>query len=133
MEKNFDLTLKNDRKKFIEIAQSKNWSMIQSHLLISNGNLDLYEIENARRYIRRMFFIKQTGWGVYQTKTASTLYEAAIEIKSLINPDMVINLDMGTYNYCQRSTDLGPKACGELLTNSKNLTNLITIKLLEEN
>lgn len=131
--KNFDLTLKNDRKKFIEIAQSKNWSMIQSHLLISNGNLDLYEIENARRYIRRMFFIKQTGWGVYQTKTASTLYEAAIEIKSLINPDMVINLDMGTYNYCQRSTDLGPKACGELLTNSKNLTNLITIKLLEEN
>jgi len=83
--------------------------------------------------MRRMFFIKKSGWGVYQTKTASTLYEAASEIKSKHSPDMVINLDMGAYNYCQISTNKGPKACGELLTNSENLTNLITIQLLEKN
>jgi hypothetical protein len=130
---NFDLTIKKDRKKFIELAQAKNWSMIQSHLLISDGVLDLYEVENARRFVRRMFFTNQSGWGIYQTKTSLTLFEAANEIKSSINPDMVINLDMGTYNYCQRSTNLGPKACGELLTNSENLTNLITIKLTEKN
>lgn len=132
-EKDFDLTIKSERNSFIKLAQLKGWSMIQSHLLISDGNLDLYNVDNARRFMRRMFFIKKSGWGVYQTKTASTLYEAASEIKSKHSPDMVINLDMGAYNYCQISTDKGPKACGELLTNSENLTNLITIQLLEKN
>jgi len=131
--KNFNLTIKNERIKFVKLAQSKGWSMIQSHLLILDGDLDLYDVDNARRFIRRMFFIKKSGWGVYQTKTASTLYEAATEIKSMLNPDMVINLDMGAYNYCQVSTELGPKACGELLTKSENLTNLITIQLIEKN
>ena len=81
------------------------------------------------------FGIKNIGIAIGQeiTKTASTLYEAATEIKSMLDPDMVINLDMGAYNYCQVYTELGPKACGELLTKSENLTNLITIQLIEKN
>lgn len=127
--------LKNisDRRIFIEKAQDDGWSMIQSHLLITDSVLDLLVIPNARQFIRRMFFTDLKGWGIYETKTPVTLYEAALEIQKNLNPYMVINLDMGAYNYCQINNNSNFDSCGDLLTSHKNLTNLITIRLLKNN
>jgi len=77
----------------------------------------------------RMFFTDSAGWGVYETASAMTLYDAAVEIQEKLNPDMVMNLDMGAYNYCQKQSPTGFEACGDLFTSAENLTNLITIKL----
>ena len=128
-ERDFNLKRQPDRRVFIEQARADGVSLIQSHLLISTGSLDLKPVDNARRFIRRMVFIDQGGWGIYETKTALTLYEAAVEIQEALNPRMAMNLDMGAYNYCQQKTPTGFQACGELYTDMENLTNLITVKL----
>ena len=129
----YNLRISSDRRIFIRKAQDGGWSMIQSHLLITDSVLDLLVIPNARRFIRRMFFTDLKGWGIYETKAAVTLYEAALEIQKNINPLMVMNLDMGAYNYCQVNNNSNFDSCGELLINHKNLTNLITIQLLNNN
>jgi len=125
----FNLKRQPDRKDFVTQAQSDGYSIIQSHLLITDGLLDLRQVDNARRFVRRMFFTDSAGWGVYQTGSAKTLYDAAVEIQEALNPDMVINLDMGAYNYCQKNSPTGFQPCGDLFTDTKNLTNLITIQL----
>ena len=125
----FDLKRQPDRREFVTYARTQGYSLIQSHLLIVNGALDVRQVDNARRFVRRMFFTDSAGWGVYETTSAVTLYDAAVEIQEALNPDMVMNLDMGAYNYCQKNTPTGFKACGDLFTKAENLTNLITIQL----
>jgi hypothetical protein len=132
-EKTFDLKRQPDRREFVAQARQQGYSLIQSHLLIVNGALDVRQVDNARRFVRRMFFTDSAGWGVYETKSAVTLYAAAIEIQEALNPDMVMNLDMGAYNYCQKNTPTGFDACGDLFTKAENLTNLITIQLPKTN
>lgn len=131
--KTYNLKRGPDRRDFIAQAQSAGWSMIQSHLLITDGILDVREVDNARRFVRRLFFTDSAGWGVYETQGTMTLYDAAVEIQEKLNPDMVMNLDMGAYNYCQMATPTGFDACGDLFTNSENLTNVITIQLPKTN
>jgi hypothetical protein len=133
LDQSYNLKRGPDRRAFIAQAQQAGWSMIQSHLLISDGILDLREVDNARRFVRRMFFTDSAGWGVYETENVMTLYDAAVEIQEKLNPNMVINLDMGAYNYCQKATTTGFKACGDLFTNMENLTNVITIQLPKTN
>ena len=128
-DRSFDLKRQPDRRDFVTQARGEGYSLIQSHLLIVDGALDVRQVENARRFVRRMFFTDSAGWGVYETKSAVTLYDAAVEIQEALNPDMVMNLDMGAYNYCQKNTPTGFDACGDLFTNAENLTNLITIQL----
>lgn len=125
----YNLKRQPDRRNFVAVARAQGYSLIQSHLLITDGALDVKNVENARRFVRRMFFTDAAGWGVYETKTAVTLYDAAVEIQEALNPDMVLNLDMGAYNYCQKNTPDGFRACGDLFTSAENLTNLITIQL----
>jgi hypothetical protein len=125
----FNLKRQPDRRDFVAAARAGGYSLIQSHLLIVDGALDVRQVDNARRFVRRMFFTDQAGWGVYETKSAVTLYDAALEIQEALNPDMVLNLDMGAYNYCQKNTPDGFKSCGDLFTNAENLTNVITIQL----
>ncbi len=129
----FDLKRQPDRRDFVTQARADGYSLIQSHLLIVDGALDVRQVEKARRFVRRMFFTDSAGWGVYETKSAVTLYDAALEIQEALNPDMVMNLDMGAYNYCQQNTPTGFKSCGDLFTDTKNLTNLITIQLPKTN
>jgi hypothetical protein len=129
----FDLKRQPNRRDFVTQARADGYSLIQSHLLIVDGALDVRQVENARRFVRRMFFTDSAGWGVYETKSAVTLYDAALEIQEALNPDMVMNLDMGAYNYCQQNTPTGFKPCGDLFTNAENLTNLITIQLPKTN
>ncbi len=124
----FNLKRQPDRHDFVKLARAQGYSLIQSHLLITNGALDVKQVGSARRFVRRMFFTDSTGWGVYETKTALTLYDAAVEIQEALNPSMVINLDMGAYNYCQKNTSDGFVGCGNLFTQAQNLTNLITIQ-----
>lgn len=131
--RSFDLKRQPDRREFVAQARAGGYSLIQSHLLIVDGALDVRQVDNARRFVRRMFFTDSAGWGVYQTKSAVTLYDAALEIQEALNPDMVMNLDMGAYNYCQQNTISGFKACGDLFTKAENLTNLITIQLPKTN
>lgn len=132
-EKSFDLKRQPDRREFVGAAREQGYSLIQSHLLIVYGALDVRQVDNARRFVRRMFFTDSAGWGVYETKSAVTLYDAAVEIQEALNPDMVMNLDMGAYNYCQKNTPTGFEACGDLFTKADNLTNLITIRLPKTN
>jgi hypothetical protein len=127
--KTYNLKRQPDRRNFVAASRAQGYAMIQSHLLITDGALDVKNVENARRFVRRMFFTDGAGWGVYETKSAVTLYDAAVEIQEALNPDMVLNLDMGAYNYCQKNTPDGFEACGDLFTNAENLTNLITIRL----
>jgi hypothetical protein len=129
----YNLKRQPDRREFVAQARDDGYSLIQSHLLIVDGALDVRHVEKARRFVRRMFFTDSAGWGVYETKSAVTLYDAALEIQEALNPDMVMNLDMGAYNYCQQNTVDGFKACGDLFTKAENLTNLITIQLPKTN
>ena len=129
----FNLKKQPDRANFIDLSQKNDMSVIQSHLLIANGALDLSDVENAPRFVRRMFFQDAGGWGLYETKTALTLYEAAIQIQQDLNPSMVLNLDMGAYNYCEWRDGENTQDCGDLFVGHDKLTNVIRLKQSKTN
>ena len=113
----------SDRASFIKTAQTDGWQVIQSHLLIANGQLDLRDLPKARKFVRRFLFTSTQGWGIYQTKTAKTLFAAASEIQQNLNPDMVFNLDMGAYDLCMQ----GQTPCGNLFVHESKLTNILAV------
>lgn len=101
---------------FVAMAQAERLSVVQSHLLIRDGALDLRPVDGAPIARRRILFQTADGrLGVYDSAPALlTLYEAAVELQERAAPVMAFNLDMGTYDFCEVRTSEGPITCGVL-------------------
>lgn len=100
-----DLTDSDDRRAFVAEARGARASAIQSHLLIRDGELDLRAVEDAPVAIRRILFQARDGaMAIWQSGSrALTLHEAASELVRLHAPAMAMNLDMGSYDFCERT------------------------------
>jgi hypothetical protein len=87
---------------FFQIAQVNKLTIIQSHLIISNGNI-LIDKQNLKRekFRRRVIFqTKDNALYVYDSfKQRLTFYKLAQILKNKYNAKIALNLDMGTYNY----------------------------------
>lgn len=107
-----DLTDPDQRLDFADWAGENGLSVLQSHLLIADGRLDVRTQLDAPKARRRLFFTDRHGWGVYQTTDAVTLFDAAFELQQRYRPTMAINLDMGSFDYCVATGAGAPTSCG---------------------
>ncbi|SFI00018.1 hypothetical protein SAMN05216258_103465 [Albimonas pacifica] len=130
-----DLTDPEGRRAFIAAAKSSGASALQSHLLIRDGELDLRPVDDAPLAIRRILFQDRDGaLAIWQSGArALTLHAAAEELARLHAPAMAMNLDMGSYDFCERT---GPEtasggasySCGFLDRQGvERLSNLIRL------
>jgi hypothetical protein len=121
-----DLTDSVQRLDFAARAAEQGLSVMQSHLLIANGRIDVREQDDAPTARRRMLFSGPDGWGVYQTSGASTLFDAAGDLMRRFRPEMAMNLDMGSYDYCVESRGGVVANCGVLgVGDTAKLSNLL--------
>lgn len=107
----------------LEAVAAHGSSMIQSHLLISNGVLDLRDVANAPVFYRRLFYVRHDGeFGVWQPPERLSLYDAAVQLQDELQPKMALNLDMGAYDFCQFGDG---RDCGRLTVTFDRLTNIL--------
>ena len=122
----FNLKEKPRRDAFIVKAKELGVTVLQSHLLIFGGVLDLQDIEDAPSFKRRLLVTYQDGsFGIWETDQSETLYDAAQQVQDLLNPFMALNLDMGAYDYCKSGSEGTQTDCGSLLVSADKLTNLL--------
>ncbi len=128
--RDYDLTVLDQRHAFLAEASVRGLSVIQSHLLIVDGEVDVRPQEDAPVFIRRMLFKDDAGFGIYQTRWPKSLYDAARQLAKAMAPRMALNLDMGSYDYCQRAEDGAESGCGGLdRDNTGKLSNLLVLTL----
>ena len=124
----FDLTDLDQRRAFTEAARSAYLTVLQSHLLIVDGAVDVRPQEQAPVFVRRILFTDAHGFGVYQSTVPLTLYEAATSLAQAVSPAMALNLDMGSYDFCRTLGPDGARNCGFLdPANIQKLSNLLMI------
>ncbi|WP_316014940.1 hypothetical protein [Roseobacter sp. HKCCA0434] len=104
-------------------AAEEGLSLLQSHLLIDEGELDLRAVDGAPRFTRRVLFETEEGLGLWQSAQPLTLHAAAVALQRACAPDMALNLDMGSYDYCVSDG----RYCG-LLRETERLSNLIRLE-----
>ncbi|RED12163.1 hypothetical protein [Pontivivens insulae] len=110
------------RQGYLSRASVEGTGILQSHLLITDGALDLTDVEDAPRFIRRILFQTEAGLGLWQSDGALTLYAAAEALQASCAPDMALNLDMGSYDFCFTGGDnCGLLRAGDL----SRLSNLL--------
>lgn len=126
----YDLRELDQRSAFIKAAAARGLSVMQSHLLISDGQVDVTQQESAPAHVRRLLFANADGFGVWQTPVAMTLRDAAVAIDAALAPDMAINLDMGSYDFCRRTQAGAETNCGALSPEATGkLSNLLLLTL----
>ena len=115
-DKTYNMRDRDERRAFVEEATKQKYSAIQSHLLIVDGAVDVREQPDAPRFRRRVLFSYSNGnYGLYDSSPrALSLFEAAQEVAKLFGPEMALNLDMGSYDYCSQSVDGLEIPCGSL-------------------
>jgi len=124
----YNLKSSADRSAFVKAAKTEKTSFIQSHLLITEGRLDTREVEGAPKFRRRILYSDSQGAiSLYDSGTERlTLYEAARELFGNHNAHMALNLDMGSYDFCQIVTENHVENCGVLASETDSrLTNLL--------
>ncbi|GHA61219.1 hypothetical protein GCM10008927_28330 [Amylibacter ulvae] len=117
----FNLKNSTSRDAFIALAKRKSIDLIQSHLLINNGRIDVRDQPNQPKFKRRLLVQTDAGFGVYETDRPKTLFETARDMAALFDPQMALNLDMGAYDYCMK----GAANCGKLFVDAEKLTNFV--------
>lgn len=118
------------RHDFTEAAAARGLSALQSHLLIIRGEPDVSDQEDAPRFRRRVLFTDADGYGIYQSRGAETLYDTAARMDEVYAPDMALNLDMGSYDFCLRAEDGVERRCGTLDRDQMGkLSNLLVLTL----
>lgn len=99
----FDLTVAAQRAAFLERAAALGLTVMQTHLLIVDGRVDVTPTPDAPRFIRRLLFVDAEGRaGLWQSAAALTLHDAAAELLAAQGARMALNLDMGSYDFCLR-------------------------------
>jgi hypothetical protein len=127
-EAQYDLTEPETRRAFARQASTRGFSVFQSHLLITNGALDVRPSEDAPVAVRRMLFTDELGWGLWQPPGAMTLYDAAALFEAEYGPVMALNLDMGSYDYCVAYTGTTARNCGVIgAADTGKLSNLLRV------
>ncbi|MEC9434822.1 MAG: hypothetical protein VYD87_18105 [Pseudomonadota bacterium] len=129
-----DLTTLEGRAAFLSAAQAGGASVMQSHLLIRDGALDLRPVEDAPLAVRRVLFQARDGaLGLWQSGgRALTLHAAAEELARDHAPVMALNLDMGGYDFCERA-GRGAAACGLVdRAGMAKLSNLLRLRTAED-
>lgn len=133
----YDLRDRTSRRAFVAMAEARKLSVVQSHLLIRNSRLDLKRVERAKAARRRVLFQRADGRiGIYDSKPeVQTLYEAAVAVLDTAQPAMAINLDMGTYDFCEIKTEAETERCGALQRPhvKERLTNLLELSIPASN
>ena len=128
--RDYDLTVLDQRRAFVAEASAHGLSVLQSHLLIVDGRVDVRPQEDAPVFVRRLLFIDDTGFGLYQTRWPQSLHDAAKQLAEALAPRMALNLDMGSYDYCQRAEDGTDAGCGGLdRDDTGKLSNLLVLTL----
>lgn len=126
----WDLNDVDTRQRFAESIQKDGASVIQSHLLLTDGALDVRQQDDAPVAIRRLLFTDAHGFGLYQTALPVTLFAAASSTLDLLSPDMALNLDMGSFDYCIAIEDGQTTNCGVLAPGDVDkLSNLLRLTL----
>ncbi|HUF55983.1 MAG TPA: hypothetical protein VMM55_05410, partial [Thermohalobaculum sp.] len=87
------------RHTFIDIASGAGLDVLQSHLLIIDGEFDVRDQPDAPRFRRRILYTDADGFGLFQTEDAVSLYDAARLLEEVVDPVMALNLDMGSYDF----------------------------------
>lgn len=131
--RSYDLGSIEQRGAFIRHAAEKGLSVIQTHLLVIDGESDVNETENAPAYVRRLLFSDEHGIGIWQTAWPVTLHEAARAIVADLAPRMAMNLDMGSYDFCLDETPEATRACGVIKPGGaemSKLSNLLRLTLV---
>lgn len=128
--KRFDLSKIEERRAFTDAAADAGISVIQSHLLIVDGRPDVRPTSNAPMFVRRLLFTDRDGYGVWESPRAMTLFEATRALEAAQGPDMALNLDMGSYDYCWMLADGALSSCGFLgRDDTGRLSNLLAFRL----
>lgn len=126
----YDLGDLAHRRAFQRMAASTGASVFQSHLLVVDGALDIREREGAPLAIRRLLFTDADGYGIYQSRRAMTLFEAARQVHEEVAPRMALNLDMGSFDYCLLFDAGSARNCGVLARGeTRKLSNLLILSL----
>jgi hypothetical protein len=126
----YDLTDLGRRRAFLSQAASSGVSVLQSHLLIVDGRVDVRPQEAAPVFARRILFTDDLGFGLFQTPASDTLRGAAERLAVKFAPRMALNLDMGSYDFCL-AVDGGVETnCGFLgRGDTAKLSNLLLLSL----
>jgi hypothetical protein len=125
-----DLTDPDQRLDFADWASEHRISVLQSHLLIVDGRLDVRPQLDAPKARRRMLFLDRHGWGIYQTTEAQTLFDAGFVLQRRHRASMAINLDMGSFDYCVIRRDGMQENCG--VVGSSETTKLSNVLRLSQ-
>jgi hypothetical protein len=126
----FDLRDIAERHAFAEAAARRGLSVMQSHLLVAGGELDVEAQDGAPAYVRRFLFADAQGFGVWQSAAPMTLRDAAEAVAAALAPEMVLNLDMGSYDFCRRAEAGAETNCGGLAAEGTGkLSNLLVLTL----
>ena len=126
----WNLRDRDERRAFLDHAETGELSAIQSHLLIVDGALDVRPRAGAPRFRRRLLFTTaEGGFGLWDSGAPLTLHEAAVALAAAHAPAMALNLDMGSYDFCERATAEGRETCGVLGREATaKLSNVLTFE-----
>jgi len=124
----YDLTDLASRRGFLASAASQGASVLQSHLVVVGGLVDVRPQEGAPLFVRRLLFTDSAGFGLFQTQTPETLHDAAALLVDRLGARMALNLDMGSYDYCLSAVDGVERTCGFLAReDTGKLSNLLVL------
>lgn len=126
----FDLRDLAGRVAFAEAAAEIGASALQSHLLIREGALDLRPVEGAPVARRRALLEDADGSLIlWESDGPLTLHAAAEAMRAAHAPRMALNLDMGSFDFCERRRAAGPAPCGLVGRDAlPRLSNLILLR-----
>ncbi|MEM6945496.1 MAG: hypothetical protein AAF565_17265 [Pseudomonadota bacterium] len=111
----YDLGPLNERQAFFDAARAGGISALQSHLLVIDGRVDTREVEGAPVARRRILYTRGGGFGVWQSDQALTLDAAARRLAAEVAPDMALNLDMGSFDFCLAGLEgSSAQSCGAI-------------------
>ena len=109
----YDLRSLPGRRAFARAAAEAGASALQSHLLIRDGALDLRPVDGAPRARRRLLIATRAGdLAIWESGEALTLFAAAAALMAEHAPLMALNLDMGSYDFCETAGQGDPRPCG---------------------
>lgn len=123
----------DELQELISFCRIRNISLIQSHLILNNGD-NISNPKNNKKFRRRIVFTDSSGnLSVYDSfENQVTLYEASEIIKKKYNAFNAINLDMGTYNLGLIKSGNNIRDISNIGKSTK-LTNVIEIEKTETN
>jgi glutaredoxin-related protein len=114
-----------DYKRFLQVAEEREWSVVQAHLIVGAGEVLAKPNGSTRRARRRVLFETEGGTvAVYDSfDERITLREVAATLRNEYGAQSAVNLDMGTYNHCafyeggRKMQDCSRVARGVVLSN----------------